>query len=68
MNGNELHELLDMTTDVWLDCYFFYEPKWDFVSLKMYRIGTVKFHKYYVDSTDPNKNIYTEIVFGFVEQ
>lgn len=68
MNGEELHQLFDRTTNVWLDCYFFYESAWDFVSLKMYRSGTVKYHKYYVDSTNPNKNIYTDINFGFVEE
>lgn len=68
MTGAELHELFDRTTNVWLDCYFFYESAWDFVSLKMYRSGTVKYHKYYVDIIDPNKNIYTDINFGFVEE
>ena len=68
MTGSELHSLLDMTTNVWLDCYFFYEPSWSFVSKKMYRNATVKYHKYYVDPSDPTKNIYTDIEFGFVEE
>ena len=68
MYGNELHELIEMTRDVWLDCYFFYEDRWKFVSLKMYRDGTVSYHKYYVDSVDPNKNEYTNIKWGFVEE
>lgn len=68
MSGTELHNLFNMTTDVWLDCLFFYEPAWGFVSKKMYRNATVKYHKYYVDSSDPTKNIYTEVNWGFVEQ
>lgn len=68
MTGEELHNLLSRTTDVWLDCYFFYEPSWNFVSKKMYRSGTIKFNKYYVDASNPNNNIYTNVQFGFVEQ
>lgn len=68
MTGSELHQLFDETTDVWLDCYFFYEPAWRFVSKKMYRNATVKYHKYYIDKTNPNKNIYQNINFGFVEE
>lgn len=68
MTGEELHKLFDMTTNVWLECRFFYEPSWGFVNKKMYRNGTVSYHKYYVDPNDPNKNIYTDIQFGFVEE
>lgn len=68
MTGEELHNFHTRTTNVWLDCYFFYEPAWGFVSKKMYRSGTVKYTKYFVDSTDPNKNIYTDIQFSFIEQ
>ena len=68
MSGQELHDLKDMTTNVWLDCLFFYEMDWGFVSKKMYRNATVKFHKYYVDETDPNKNIYQDVNWGFVEE
>ena len=68
MNGAELHSFFNMTTNVWLDCYFFYEPSWNFVSKKMYRSATVKYNKYYVDVTNPDKNIYTDIDFGFVEE
>jgi len=67
MTGAELHSLKDMTTNVWLDCLFFYEMDWAFVSKKMYRNATVKYHKYYVDSSDPDKNIYTNVNWGFVE-
>ena len=68
MTGAELHNLLQRTTNVWLDCRFFYEPSWSFVSKKMYRNATISYHKYFVDKTDPNKNIYTDINIGFVEE
>lgn len=68
MEGAELHSLLNMTTDVWLDCLFFYEPAWAFVSKKMYRNATVKYHKYLVDKANPSNNVYTDVNFGFVEQ
>ena len=68
MSGSELFSLFDMTTNVWLDCFFFYEPIHTFASKKMYRNATVKYHKYYVDESDPNKNIYTNINWGFVEE
>lgn len=68
MTGSELHNLFNMTSDVWLECIFFYESNWDFVSKKMYRYGTIKYHKYYVDINDPNNNIYTDINFGLVEE
>ena len=45
MTGAELHHLIHHTSDVWLDCLFFYEPAWGFVSKKMYRSGTIKYHK-----------------------
>ncbi len=68
MSGGELHDMFDMTTDVWLDCYFFYEPEWSFVSKKMYRNATVKYHKYYIDKENPENNIYQNVNFGFVEE
>lgn len=68
MMGDELHELFDTTTNVWLDCLFFYAPTWDFVSKKMYRNATVKYHNYYVDEANPNNNIYQNVNFGFVEE
>ena len=68
MTGEELHDLFDMTSDVWLDCLFFYESDWNFVSKKMYRSGTVKFHKYLIDTEDMDKSIYTNVDFGFVEE
>lgn len=68
MTGAELHSLLNMTTNVWLDCYFFYEPSWSFVRKKMYRNATVKYHKYYVDNNTPDNNTYTNVNWGFVEE
>lgn len=68
MTGKELHDFFDMTKDVWLDCLFFYESEWRYTSKKMYRNATVKYHKYYIHPTDPEKNIYTDVNFGFVEE
>lgn len=68
MTGEELHKLFDMTTDVWLECRFFYEPTWGFVNKKMYRNASVSYHKYLVDSSNPNNNIYTDVNWGFVEE
>lgn len=68
MTGAELHQFFNETTNVWLDCMFFYEPAWNFVSKKMYRSGTVKWHKYYIDPTNPDNNIYTDVTFDFVEE
>ena len=68
MYGEELHKLYSRTKDVYFECLFFYEPKWDFVSKKMYRSGTIKQHRYYIHPTDPNKNIYKNVQFSFIEQ
>lgn len=68
MNGDELHRLFSYSTDVWCKCYFFYEPEWQFTEKKMYRSGTVKYNRYYIDNSDPLKNQYTDIQFSFVEE
>jgi len=68
MSGEELHSIFTDWSSVWLDCIFFYEPSWAFVTKKMYRSGTVKYHKYYVDESNPNNNIYQNVQFGFVEE
>ena len=68
MTGQELKDLFTRFTNVWLECVFWYEPSWAFVTKKMYRSGTVKYHKYYVHPTDPLKNVYTNVQFGFVEE
>lgn len=68
MNGKELRDFFERTKKVWFECRFFYEPEWKFVSKKMYRSGTVSYHRYYIDKNDPLKNIYTDIQFSFVEE
>ena len=68
MMGSELHNLFDRTTNVWLDCLFFYEPAWGFTSKKMYRNATVKYHRYFVDNTNMDNSIYQNVNFGFVEE
>lgn len=68
MTGAELHNLFQYTSGVWFDCRYFDESKWAFVSKKMYRSGTIKYHKYYVDKLDPNKNIYQNVQFSFIEE
>lgn len=68
MNGQEMKDFFEMTRPVWLDCLFFDEVEWNFVSKKMYRSATVKYHKYYMDSNNPLNNQYTDIQFGFVEE
>lgn len=68
MTGAELKDVFTRFTNVWLECKFFYEPSWSFVTKKMYRSGTVKYHKYYVHPTDPTKNVYQNVQFGFVEE
>lgn len=68
MTGQELKDFFQRTKDVWLDCYFFNEPDWAFVSKKMYRSGTVKYHKYYIDKVNPLNNIYQNVQFSFVEE
>jgi len=68
MTGQELKDLFTLTTNVWLDCYFFYEPSWAFVSKKMYRSGTVSYEVYYVNDSNPLKNIYNNVTFDFVEE
>ena len=68
MTGAELHNVFTRFTNVWLECVFWYEPEWAFVHKKMYRSGTVKYHKYYVHPSNPDKSIYQNVQFGFVEE
>lgn len=68
MSGAEVKEIFTRFSNVWLECIFFYEPAWDFVSKKMYRSGTVKLHKYMIDKTNPLNNVYQNVQFGFVEE
>lgn len=67
MNGAELHKLLELRSPVWFNCTFFDESAWDFVTVKMY-CSSPKYHKYYIDKHNPNKNIYTNVQFGFVQE
>ena len=68
MTGAELKDVFTRFSNVWLECVFFYEPEWDFVTKKMYRSGTVKYHKYMIDKTNPLNNVYQNVQFGFVEE
>lgn len=68
MSGQELKDFFSMTKDVWFEMYWFDESEWAFVSKKMYRSGTVKYHPYYMDETNPLINIYTDINFSLVEE
>lgn len=68
MSGSELHSLFTLTQNQWFDCYYFDESRWDFVSKKMYRSGTIKYHRYYIDTSDPTKNTYTNVQFSFIEE
>ncbi|MBO7079783.1 MAG: hypothetical protein J6W64_08260 [Bacilli bacterium] len=67
MTGEELHNFFDYTKNENFEAYYFDESNWNFVSKKVYRSGTVKYHRYYMDANDPLKNIYTNIQFSFIE-
>lgn len=68
MSGQEIKDFFNMTKDVWFEIYYFDESSWSFVSKKVYRSGTVKYHPYYMDETNPLINIYTDVSFSFVEE
>lgn len=67
MTGLELKELLAMRKPVWFQCTFFDESEWGIVTKKMY-CSSPTYTKYYLDPSDPTKNIYTDVKFGFVEE
>lgn len=67
MTGAELKALLALRNPVWFQCTFFDEVAWGMVTKKMY-CSSPKYTKYYIDNNNPNKNIYTDVQFGFVEQ
>lgn len=67
MTGAEMKQLMEMRKPVWFDCTFFDEAEWKIVTKKMY-CSSPQYTKYYIDSVDPLKNIYTDIQFGFVEE
>lgn len=68
MSGEELHNFFTMTKSKWLDIKFFDEEAWGIISKKMYRSATVSYHKYYIDKTNPNLNVYTDVKFSFIEE
>lgn len=67
MTGAEMKALMEMRSPVWFQCTFFDEAEWGMVTKKMY-CSSPKYTKYYIDATDPLKNIYTDVQFGFVEE
>lgn len=67
MTGSELHSLLLLRDPVWFNCSFFDEVAFDMITVKMY-CSTPKYHKYYIDKTNPNKNIYTDVQFSFIQE
>lgn len=67
MTGAEMKALMEMRNPVWFQCTFFDEAEWAIVTKKMY-CSSPTYTKYYIDATDPLKNIYTDVQFGFVEE
>ena len=67
MSGSELHSLLALRDSVWFNCSFFDEMAWDMITVKMY-CSSPKYHKTYIDKTNPNNNIYTDIQFSFIQE
>ena len=67
MTGQELKDFLTLRSPVWFETLFFDESAWAFVTKTMY-CSSPKYHKYYMDKTNPLKNIYTDVSFGFVEE
>lgn len=67
MTGAELHTLLQLRSPVWFQASFFDESEWAVVTKTMY-CSSPKYHKLYIDKTNPNNNIYTNVQFSFIEQ
>ena len=67
MSGEELKTILALRSPVWFYATFFDESEWTFVTKKMY-CSSPKYHKYYIDKSNPLLNIYTSVSFGFVEE
>jgi len=67
MNGQEIKDLLALRKPVWFNATFFDESEWNIITKKMY-CSSPKYTKYYIDSSEPLKNIYTNVSFGFVEE
>lgn len=69
MSGTELKEFFRITKNqTWLQVVFFDEVDWGFVTKKMYRSATVKYHVDYVDEVNPLKNQYTNVEFSLIEE
>lgn len=69
MSGQELKNFFSLTKNkTWLQVIFFDEVAWDFVTKKMYRSATVKYHKDYIDETNPLLNVYTNVEFSLIEE
>ena len=49
-------------------CFTEHGNIFSWVEKKMYRSGTVSYHKYYINKTNPLLNIYTNITFSFIEE
>lgn len=67
MTGAEMKQLMEMRSPVWFQCTFFDESEWKIVTKKMY-CSSPTYTKYYIDNTDPLKNIYNDVSFSFVEE
>ena len=67
MTGAEMKQLMEMRSPVWFQCSFFDESEWKIVTKKMY-CSSPTYTKYYIDNTDPLKNIYNDVSFSFVEE
>lgn len=67
MTGAELHTILALRSPVWFNCSFFDESEWGMVTKKMY-CSSPKYTKEYIDKTNPNNNIYSNIQFSFIEE
>lgn len=67
MTGAEMKQLMEMRSPVWFQCTFFDESEWEIVTKKMY-CSSPTYTKYYIDNTDPLKNIYNDVSFSFVEE
>lgn len=67
MSGSEMKQLMEMRSPVWFECTFFDEVEWEIITKTMY-CSSPTYTKYYIDKSDPLKNIYTNVAFGFVEE
>lgn len=67
MSGAELHNLFEYTKNESFEAYYFDEDAWNFVTKRVYRSGTIKYHRYYIDPSDPLKNQYTNVQFSLIE-